>query len=493
MSVLKLNVTHVGEWECDTCCDDYDAANGKPWETEHGDFVCIPTCIQGQFEKALEFDYNWPARFGGDELKISDFESVLSPELVSALRAKAAEMAAIDKTSLLEAVKGLTRGKDYQICPGCQQTIDLGSGCNHMTCHFCHAHFCFLCGEEVKEPEETDHWTVSRNVCPRYGPVGSGNFDDDDFSDYSYDSDDDQWVEHPFPEGVIFDETDSQLAFMPEWVDENRARMFDFISLHIETWTWNVTMQSLRNDRTRQQQLRLVLERGETDARPLWNDNFEALFRQYHPEHSIQEQDWEAVVQEGMPRIQNIFDNGPGRPLYHDPTAERDVQHLGLLTQPVGAVFNMMSRYQRSQAVAWMCNTTRDWQTLSGPQRSAVFDMGPGGDHVMRLHIAQMMRKLYGQVDFEHFTFTPMQHAGLLVTAGPPLASVEAQDGSVFVPGEAYWRRVILREFWGGLVHLDQDMRRDPRNIVWRDLMQDASDAWLEQRPDGALGEELNF
>jgi hypothetical protein len=36
-------------------------------------------------------------------------------------------------------------------------------------------------------------------------------------------------------------------------------------------------------------------------------------------------------------------------------------------------------------------------------------------------------------------------------------------------------------------------MVRDPGNILWRDLMQDASDAWLEQRPDGPLGEEFDF
>lgn len=493
MSVLKLNVTHVGEWECDTCCNDYDAANDKPWTTEQGDFVCIPTCIQGQFEKALEFDYNWPARFGGDELKISDLESVLLPELVSALKAKAAEMAAIDKTSLLEAVKGLTRGKDYQICPGCQQTIDLGSGCNHMTCHFCHANFCFLCGEEVKTPEETDHWTVSRNLCPRYGPVGSGSFDIGDFSDYGGDSDDDQWNTNSLPEGVIIDEDNTYFDWHPELAAENRARWQHFASLHIETWTWNVTMQNLRNDRTRQQQLRLALELEQSFRRPLWDNNFEALFRQYHPEHSIQEQDWETLVQEGMPQIHDVFNNGPENPgSYYDPTTETDVQLLGLLTQPVGAVFNMMSRSQRIQAVVWMCNTTRNWQNLSGSQRSAVFDMGPGGDDLMRLHVARILHMLREKGVFEHFTFSTMQHAGLLVTAGP-LGSVEAQDGSVFVPGEAYWRRYIVHELWGTLVHLDRDMRRDPSNITWRDQMQDASDAWLEQRLDGVLGEELDF
>ena len=169
-----------------------------------------------------------------------------------------------------------------------------------------------------------------------------------------------------------------------------------------------------------------------------------------------------------------------------------DILHDGLLTQPVGGVFNMMDPSQRIQAFIWMCNTTRDWESLSVPQRSAVFDVGPGGDDLMRLRVSDMVDERYVRGGFEHFRFFPMQHAGVLVTAGP-LRSVEAQDGSVFVPGEAYWRRVLLREFWGELVHLDDNVVRDPENIVWRDLMQDASDAWLEQRPDGALGAELDF
>jgi hypothetical protein len=103
-----------------------------------------------------------------------------------------------------------------------------------------------------------------------------------------------------------------------------------------------------------------------------------------------------------------------------------------------------------------------------------------------------MMYQLNKDGYFEHFTFFPMQRAGLLVAAGP-IEPVEAQDGSVFVLGEAYWRRIILREIWGEIVHLNEDIVRDPGNIAWRDLMQEASDAWLEQRPDGVLGEEVDF
>ncbi|GAB7336422.1 hypothetical protein MBLNU13_g09721t1 [Cladosporium sp. NU13] len=117
--------------------------------------------------------------------------------------------------------------------------------------------------------------------------------------------------------------------------------------------------------------------------------------------------------------------------------------------------------------------------------------MGPGGDDLMRLRVSDMTYELHKDGCSEHFTFFPMQRAGLLVTA-EPIGPVEAQDGSVFVPGEVYWRRRILREIWGEIVHLDEDMVRDSGNIVWRDIMQEVSDAWLEQCPDGNLGEEVD-
>lgn len=82
MPVLQPNTTQVDAWLCDTCCEDYNGKMDQPWETiEGGDLVCTK-CIRQQFERALELDYDWPARWGGEELLISDFESIFSPELV---------------------------------------------------------------------------------------------------------------------------------------------------------------------------------------------------------------------------------------------------------------------------------------------------------------------------------------------------------------------------------------------------------------------------
>jgi hypothetical protein len=501
MLVLQLNTTHDSAWECTTCGTDYYAKMDQPWETVKGGHLVCATCIKQLFERALEFDYDWPARFGSDELAVSDFESILSPELVSAVTAKAAEMAAIDKTKLLESVKDLARGVDFQTCPGCSTIITLRDGCNHMDCILCLTSFCFLCGEEVKDPNGhgSDHWDYGAG-CPRYGSIRSNIVDGCDMNyraAYLADGGDEHNYYYQATPAERERQRERERMGTAEWEREQEQERTRAAALHIGSWTWNVTMQSLQNDRPRQQQLRLALEQVETDARPLWDD-FEALFRQYRPEHFVQEQDWEVLVQEGMPEIRALFDNGPAEdPEADEPllrmTAQRSLHHWGLLNRPVARVFNMMSRSQRIEAFMWMHNTTRDWDnTLNTPQRSVVFDMGPGGDDTMRRGIQNMLRELVWRETFEHFSFDRMQDNGLLVTAGP-LRPVEAQDGSVFVPGEAYWRRALLREIWGLLVHIDKDMVRDPGNILWRDLMQDASDAWLEQRPDGPLGEEFDF
>lgn len=380
MPVLTLNVSRDAPWECCTCSSDYDIADEMPWETEDGYFVC-KTCVQGQFERALEFDYNWPARFGNDELSIADFESVLSPELVSAVKSKAAEMAAVEKASLLEPFKDQTRGEDYQICPKCEKPLTLGSGCNHMTCHFCQANFCFLCGEEVPEPVGSDHWTVDKNTCPRYGPVGSGMFDPED------DDDDHEGIPlnriTPEQRVQFLAALEADLA-QDRAEREARARAEPFGAFHIETWTWNVAFQSLRDDPIGQENLRIILE----DNGELRWANFEALLRQHRPEHGVSEQEWAALFQAGMPHIRRLFTWGPDIPMNNEGS---DLLHRGMLTQAVGGVFNMMFPDQRLAAFMWMYNTIRDWENLEPSQRSAVFDMGPGGDEAMRDNVADLM------------------------------------------------------------------------------------------------------
>ncbi|KAM3419351.1 hypothetical protein BST61_g5282 [Cercospora zeina] len=65
--------------------------------------------------------------------------------------------------------KGLTRGKDYQLCPGCSMAIQLRDGCNHVICT-CSRDLCFICGQEAQA--NSNHWVPGR--CPRYNHVDSG-------------------------------------------------------------------------------------------------------------------------------------------------------------------------------------------------------------------------------------------------------------------------------------------------------------------------------
>jgi hypothetical protein len=64
----------------------------------------------------------------------------------------------------------LTKGKDYQQCPGCKKEIFQAEGCNHMTCIApCDTHFCFFCGQQVVA-RRSGHWM--QGYCPRFGVAG---------------------------------------------------------------------------------------------------------------------------------------------------------------------------------------------------------------------------------------------------------------------------------------------------------------------------------
>ena len=65
------------------------------------------------------------------------------------------------------AFKGLTQGREWQICPNeeCKRRVELSDGCNHVRC-VCRTHFCFLCGKVVRDGE--GHWRRDGG-CPRFG------------------------------------------------------------------------------------------------------------------------------------------------------------------------------------------------------------------------------------------------------------------------------------------------------------------------------------
>jgi hypothetical protein len=266
MPPLILKTSHHGEWECTTCGEDYNTTNEQPWETTEGAALVCAGCIIRQFEKALENDLSWPARFDGVRLDISDFESMLPARLRLLLLLKIEEYAnRRNDDSRLEAVRDLNRGVDYQLCPSCGKIVTLQDGCNHMTCP-CMASFCFICGREATGT--SNHWLTSR--CPRYGVPKTYEADYD-----------------PFP-------TEANLAHAANW-----GGMPDFVEFwarfRIDIWAWNVAMQESPDDDTRH----MMQERLQA---PLWQPNFldamtiNRLLRRYHSIHAVTNTQWEALI-----------------------------------------------------------------------------------------------------------------------------------------------------------------------------------------------------
>ena len=461
MSPLQLNTAHQGEWDCTTCVKTYNTANDQLWETVREGAPVCEQCIQALFELALRFDYEWPARFGPDELQILDFQSILPAQLYDALMQKVDEMALLDQTPDLTIVEEQTRGKDYQLCPGCTKIRCLGSGCNHIICP-CKASFCFICGDAV--PADSNHWAIG--ICPRYGPPGSDMFDTD------------------MPDDELTEEEEAA---------EDRRRMVQRTIFHLGSWSFNVAMQSLETDDLGQELLRRALLPAHARhvlRRPQYNDVV-ALLRQHSPVHAVPEREWEALVsgRPGGEQVRDLLVDGPQGE--NHPT--HDFLDRGILREPVGGVFNMMSENSRLEAFLWMMNIIEEWDANvdnGRPHSSAVFGMGPGGDEDMRVLVGWSQSRMHHHDN--RFTYTPMQNAGLLVTITRPRRIADV-DGTAINPPEAFWRLELLRRLWGFMIHLDEEFgETDSGNAMWVDLHRDASRAFEQQAP-GATFEDWSF
>jgi hypothetical protein len=158
------------DWQCNVCYDTYSKKRLlTTWTTRENLMVCR-FCITPIFEKILEYDFYYPARWAGEELHVEDFDDVLSKEFVVWYKQKGAEITARRKAAWVESPEGLTRGVDYQVCPRCKSCVGLEDGCNHISC-LCGGSFCFLCGD-VAFDDGSGHWDVGG--CPRYNAKGSG-------------------------------------------------------------------------------------------------------------------------------------------------------------------------------------------------------------------------------------------------------------------------------------------------------------------------------
>lgn len=56
--------------------------------------------------------------------------------------------------------------KNAKPCPGCKAPIEKNTGCNHMTCTKCTAHFCWVCLTPIDADGD-----LNRHVCNRYDPT----------------------------------------------------------------------------------------------------------------------------------------------------------------------------------------------------------------------------------------------------------------------------------------------------------------------------------
>jgi hypothetical protein len=181
-AINRLADTEPSDWQCDICCKTHtaelDVPISLPWETEDHDLVCAES-IQRCFQDAIDSGVEFPARWAGVFIDVEHYRSILPDTVYNAYKAKEAAIA-LEPPTVPTIPDGLTRGVHVQICPGCNKTVDLADGCNHVVCLACLRSFCFLCGEDALGNSD-DHWT--RGGCPRNGLPGSDRamFDDDVF------------------------------------------------------------------------------------------------------------------------------------------------------------------------------------------------------------------------------------------------------------------------------------------------------------------------
>jgi hypothetical protein len=452
MPPLILKTSHHGEWECTTCGEDYNTTNHQPWETADGRSLVCAGCIIQQFEKVLENDLAWPARFGGAALNISDFESILPTRLRLLLLLKVEEYAnRVGDDTRLEAVRDQIRSVDYQLCPGCEKIISHRSGCNHMICP-CMASFCFICDSEATF--DTEHWGPGN--CPSFGIPGAQEAESDE-----EDLDEEELVFH----------LPNSAAGLPDIPN-------DWASFRIDIWAWNVAMQISADDEFRRL-MQMRLQADSWDPHPLEIAILAQVLRRPHPMHAVTDQQWETLARAEPDTITELLAHGPIYP--ENPPADRSQwTHRGLLLRPVGGVSNMSVPSGRLAAFMWMHDTIRDWDNhfVSDPRNSAIFQVGPGGDEETRRAVGQMMFFLEQRGTNARITFDRSSPSALIVRIGLPVPAVV--NGNTIDAPEAYWRVLLLGDLWRVVVRLWRDDQLDVEDGFW-DLFNAAGRAFEGQ------------
>jgi hypothetical protein len=185
---------------------------------------CAEECVAPRFHKALEHEHHYPVMFGKIVLDIWTFWDLFDGDFLTAWAKKLQEYDVPVKSRMYCEQRGgvdgdvcgaylgtrgfgsvccsvchcstcrkcgassstkthhcqevmkedpfekMSKGQDYQQCPGCKKEIFQGEGCNHMVCHPpCSTHFCFICGKQVIA-RRSGHW--QKGGCARFGVKG---------------------------------------------------------------------------------------------------------------------------------------------------------------------------------------------------------------------------------------------------------------------------------------------------------------------------------
>ena len=155
------------DWQCSEYFSDYPGQEAaKPWQTSNGisqSLVC-EDCLYLEFDKALQYDGCFPARFRGAELDPRHFKTFLSPNYINQYVGRYAGISAQRASTQAHFPELLKWGVDYQICPGCKSAacLDDEEGCRQVVCVCCLTSFVFRCGEAAEDVDELDregHWS----------------------------------------------------------------------------------------------------------------------------------------------------------------------------------------------------------------------------------------------------------------------------------------------------------------------------------------------
>ena len=225
VKVLRLASRNYAEWNCCVCVE--LKQHTRPFLTREDDLVCAG-CIAAVFERALQHDADWPARWGSEELNPHDFASVVDQGFTFRYHRKSVALAKEREELEPEPLEGQVLGRDYQVCPSCKVAVCLEDGCNHVICA-CGANFCFICGEVARD-DGSRHWSIGG--CPRYNAVGSGREEyDRDSDDMDISSDDDTSSESSSSEessGESSSEEEEEEAAEEEEMKEEEEDMASF-------------------------------------------------------------------------------------------------------------------------------------------------------------------------------------------------------------------------------------------------------------------------